>query len=59
MEGIRCVARPVFDDAGRMIAAVGISGPTVRINDQRLSELGNIISALSNDQERDGTPDDQ
>ena len=44
--GIRCVARPVLDGTGRMIAAIGISGPTVRIDDERLSELGAIIMSF-------------
>ena len=43
--GIRCVARPVFDEAGDMIAAVGISGPSVRVTDERLAELGRIVAA--------------
>ncbi|MDE2913509.1 MAG: IclR family transcriptional regulator [Paracoccaceae bacterium] len=45
--GIRCVAAPVFDRRNEMIAAIGISGPTVRIDDARLLELGGIILAQS------------
>ncbi|WP_136660754.1 IclR family transcriptional regulator [Nitratireductor sp. XY-223] len=48
--GIRCVARPVFDAEGRMIAAIGVSGPTVRIDDARLAELGAIVAEVSNEQ---------
>jgi len=43
--GIRCVARPVYDEAGVMIAAVGVSGPTVRVTDARMAELGRIVCA--------------
>lgn len=43
--GIRCVARPVFDGAGAMIAAIGVSGPSVRVTDARLHELGRIVAA--------------
>lgn len=43
--GIRCVARPIYDGAGVMIAAVGISGPSVRVTDARLHELGRIVAA--------------
>lgn len=43
--GIRCVARPIYDEAGAMIAAVGVSGPSVRVNDVRLAELGQIVAA--------------
>jgi len=44
--GIRCVARPIYDDGGRMIAAVGVSGPSVRVTDARLAELGRIVTSL-------------
>ncbi len=45
--GIRCVARPVHDDRDRMIAAIGVSGPSVRIDDRRLAELGRIVLGVS------------
>jgi len=45
--GIRCVARPIMDCYGRMIAALGISGPSVRIDDGRLAELGALAMAAS------------
>ncbi|GAB4518739.1 MAG: IclR family transcriptional regulator [Roseibium sp.] len=43
--GIRCAARPVFDAQGRMIAALGVSGPSVRVDDARLKELGDLVRA--------------
>ena len=43
--GIRCVARPIYDEAGVMIAAIGVSGPSVRVTDARLHELGRIVAA--------------
>jgi len=36
-KGIRCVAAPVFDDAGKIIATIGCSVPTVRL-DRALSQ---------------------
>ena len=45
------MARPVYDPAGRMIAAIGISGPTVRIDDARLVELGAIVCASKDERE--------
>jgi DNA-binding IclR family transcriptional regulator len=45
--GIRCVARPIMDRRGRMIAALGVSGPSVRIDDTRLAELGALIKTAS------------
>ncbi|MES0884236.1 IclR family transcriptional regulator [Roseibium sp. SCP14] len=44
--GIRCAARPVFDARGQMIAALGVSGPSVRIDDARLAELGELVRAV-------------
>ncbi|RSK27205.1 IclR family transcriptional regulator [Bacillus sp. HMF5848] len=37
--GIRCVAVPIFDHSSKVIAAVSISGPTLRMTDDRLQEL--------------------
>jgi DNA-binding IclR family transcriptional regulator len=47
--GIRCVARPIYDAAGAMIAAIGVSGPSVRVTDARLHELGRIVAAAGLD----------
>lgn len=45
--GVRCVARPVFDADARMIAAIGVSGPSVRVDDKRIAELGQIVMSVS------------
>ncbi|WP_050181656.1 IclR family transcriptional regulator [Domibacillus robiginosus] len=37
--GIRCIASPVFDHQGSIAAAVSISGPTLRMTDERLDKL--------------------
>ncbi|OCA87097.1 IclR family transcriptional regulator [Pseudobacillus wudalianchiensis] len=37
--GIRCIAAPVFDHTGSVAAAVSISGPTLRMTDERLGVL--------------------
>jgi DNA-binding IclR family transcriptional regulator len=36
-EGIRCVAAPIKNDRGEVIAAVSISGPSVRLTENRIS----------------------
>lgn len=54
--GIRCVARPIYDDAGAMIAAVGVSGPSVRVTDARLQELGQIVAAAGHGVLKKDTP---
>jgi len=37
--GIRCIAVPIFDHSGNVIAAVSVSGPTIRMTDERLEQL--------------------
>lgn len=41
--GITCIAAPIFDHLGKVIAAVSISGPTIRMNDERLKKLQHRI----------------
>ena len=43
--GIRCAGAPIKDSDDRMIAALSVSGPTVRIGHFRLQEIGQIILA--------------
>ncbi len=42
-EGVRCIAAPVYDSMGRAIAAIGISGPTVRVTDDRINQLAESV----------------
>ena len=44
--GIRCAGGPIFDADGAIIAAISISGPTARISEDRLAELGQIVVAV-------------
>jgi DNA-binding IclR family transcriptional regulator len=37
--GVRCIAAPVYDYSGNAIASIGISGPTVRVTDERIAGL--------------------
>jgi DNA-binding IclR family transcriptional regulator len=41
--GVRCVAAPIRNRAGTMVAAVGLSGPTARIDADRLDVLGRLV----------------
>ena len=38
--GMRCLAAAIFNEFGEPVAGVSISGPTVRLEDERLAELG-------------------
>jgi IclR family acetate operon transcriptional repressor len=42
-EGVRCVAAPVKDHTGRVVAALSLSGPTSRMARERISELGAMV----------------
>jgi IclR family transcriptional regulator, KDG regulon repressor len=37
--GIRCLGVPIFDHLGQVAAAISISGPTIRMTDERLQQL--------------------
>jgi DNA-binding IclR family transcriptional regulator len=41
--GIRCMAAPVYDSMGMMIAAIGISGPTVRVTREQIEPLSQLV----------------
>nr|WP_275589218.1 IclR family transcriptional regulator C-terminal domain-containing protein [Sporohalobacter salinus] len=41
--GIRCVAAPIFDYNGEVIAAVSVSGPTMRVTKERISKLAKKV----------------
>jgi DNA-binding IclR family transcriptional regulator len=40
MEGVRCVAAPVFDFGGRLAGAISLLAPSMRVELPRLQELG-------------------
>ncbi|MGG1658486.1 IclR family transcriptional regulator [Brevibacillus sp. NRS-1366] len=45
--GISCIAAPIFDHTGKIVAAVSISGPTMRMTTERLGELQGHITDIS------------
>lgn len=47
--GLRCVAAPVFDEYGTPLAGISLSGPTARIGDERLAELGTMVSRIADE----------
>jgi DNA-binding IclR family transcriptional regulator len=42
-DGIRCVAAPVFDHAGRVIGAISTAGPAGRLTVERTLQLGPVV----------------
>jgi DNA-binding IclR family transcriptional regulator len=41
--GLSAVAAPVLDDSGRAVAALSVSGPTLRLSPRRIAELRPIV----------------
>jgi len=46
--GLRCIAAPIYNEHGEAIAAVSISGPRLRISDQRIGSLAQSIREIAN-----------
>ena len=46
-EGVRCVAAPVRDFDGQVVAAIGISAPANRLTKGRLNEVGEQVKAAA------------
>ncbi len=49
---VRCVAAPVFDHRGEMVAALSISVPTIRMDDVRRVELAALVQNGATDLSR-------
>jgi IclR family KDG regulon transcriptional repressor len=47
IEGIRCVAAPVFNKSGSVVAAVSIAGPSFRLTDNRIRELIPLVKTAA------------
>jgi IclR family transcriptional regulator, KDG regulon repressor len=41
--GVRCIAVPIFDFRGKIIGAMGISGPSSRLTLERLEKMKNVL----------------
>jgi len=47
LEGVHCVAAPVYDPDGRLTAAVVVTGPSERVPVSRFDELGRRTAAAA------------
>ena len=45
--GVRCIAAPVMDSNGNVIAAMSISGPFTRLNSTRVEELKPVVKSAA------------
>lgn len=42
-EGLRCVGAAIYNEHGEVLGAISVSGPKVRMPDERLGELGPMV----------------
>lgn len=42
-EGVRCIASPIWDYSGSVIASISVSGPAFRINENNISDISKKI----------------
>ncbi len=47
VEGLRCVAAPVFDHTGRVVAAFSVAGPATRVTLEREPEIARLVRETS------------
>ena len=48
-EGVRCVAAPIRDHSGLVIAAISIAGPSMRVTKERVPELAAHVIRAANE----------
>lgn len=47
VEGLRCVAGPVFNHTGQMVAAFSVAGPAMRLTPARVPEIAQLVRETS------------
>ena len=48
-ENMNCLASPVYDFRGQVIAAIGISGPVERVNKTTMKDMGQVVTECAAD----------
>ena len=46
-DGVRCVGAPILDHLGTVVAALSVSGPAMRVTEDRVPELGAQVKAVA------------
>jgi IclR family KDG regulon transcriptional repressor len=41
--GVRCVAAPIWNSSGKVVASLSISGPSIRITHAKIPELAQLV----------------
>ena len=45
--GTRCVASPIYDEHAEMLGAISVAGPSSRLPDQRIKQLGPAVAHIA------------
>ncbi|RWX58310.1 IclR family transcriptional regulator, partial [Mesorhizobium sp. M4B.F.Ca.ET.089.01.1.1] len=45
--GGRCIGAPVYDEAGRPLGAISISGPIARVTDEDIPSTGRRVAEIA------------
>jgi IclR family acetate operon transcriptional repressor len=45
--GTRCVASPIYDEHAEMLGAISVAGPSSRLPDPRIKELGPVVAHIA------------
>lgn len=48
-EGTRCVAAPIYNAEGRIVAAVGVAGPRVRLKKSQIPKLAPVVKETASE----------
>lgn len=47
--GLNCIASAIYDDVGRVVAAISISGPSSRLTEDRFVSQGELVRDTARD----------
>ena len=45
--GTRCVAAPIYDEHAEMLGAISLAGPSSRLPDARIKQLGPVVAHMA------------
>jgi DNA-binding IclR family transcriptional regulator len=48
-EGVRCIASPILNHTGKVIASVSIAGPSVRMNNDKLAQIKKSLLSVTDE----------
>jgi IclR family acetate operon transcriptional repressor len=46
--GVRCISAPIHDHRNKAVAAIGISGPSIRVTLDKIPDMASIVMDTAN-----------